>query len=59
VNDNFATACFFIGFVLLLIATLVTGGVITAALPWLLPGGLCALALGFLWDHRSTWNRTP
>jgi hypothetical protein len=52
----------FISFLLFLIATFAAAGVITASMSWLLPGGLCAMALAFLWggfgnNNFGNWNR--
>jgi hypothetical protein len=37
-----------LAFAFFLLDTLMTGGVITASLPWLLPAGLTSLALGLV-----------
>lgn len=39
---------FILAFAFFLLATLASGGVISASLPWLVPAGLTSLALGLI-----------
>jgi hypothetical protein len=47
-HSQFSWFFMLIAFILFLIAALLAGGVITGSLPWLIAGGLTAMALSFL-----------
>jgi hypothetical protein len=47
-HSQFSWFFMLFAFILFLIAALISGGVISGSLPWLIAGGLTAMALSFL-----------